>query len=84
MFLELHLCGKLKLTRRSRISDRASRLRDLAKGVAGRGCRQHRVAEVSLVEYVKRIHAKDKAHVLRNPSRLLQRNVGIGEARASY
>ena len=81
--LELHLGGKLKLTRRSTISDRASRRRNLTKCSAGRGCRQDRIAEVSLVEYVKRIHPKDKIHTLRNLGRLLQRDVRIGEARAS-
>ena len=78
--LELHLGGKLKLTRRSSISDRATCLRDLAEAGAARRCRQHWVAEVSLVEYVKRICAKNKVHILRNPGRLLQRDIRIGEA----
>ena len=61
MDLELDLRGKLKLTRRSSIANRAAGRRNLAEARAAWCCRQTRITEVRLVENVKSVHAQNES-----------------------
>src|SRR5579871_506879 len=82
MDLEVDLCGKLKLTGRSSVANRSAGRRNIAEARTSWCRRQVRITEVRLVEDVESVHPQDKGYIFSNPCGLLQRHIGVREARS--
>ena len=78
--LEQNLPGQLQLPRRSQVSNREPRRRDLSEA---RGCiSARRLPEARMVEYVERIQPQLQRDALRDLRVLLKRNIHVRESRS--